>query len=227
VTGLATAHEPHFRPFLLLLVALAALTVAAPLTEIGTRAGLLFDVAYSVVLLFAIGAVGPGRYQRGGASAAAVAAITLRWWALVAGSGVALLASALVAAAFLTFVAYSLLLFLFQTRDVSPDTIYGGVAVYAILGLLWGTLYTVMELAAPGSFLQSSHPLRLVETSGGLVSLLYYSFVTLTTLGYGDVVPTTASARILSATEAVSGQLYLAVLVARLVGLHIRASHDS
>lgn len=211
----------------MLLIALAALTVAAPLTQIGDRAGFLFDVAYSLVLLFALGAVGTGSYRRIGASATAIVAIGLRWWALVARDEAILLASALVAAAFLGFVVYSLLHFLFQTRDVSLETIYGGVGVYAILGLLWGTLYAAMELALPGSFLQSSHPLRLVETSRGLVSLLYYSFVTLTTLGYGDVVPMTSSARILSATEAMSGQLYLAVLIARLVGLHISASRDS
>ena len=50
---------------------------------------------------------------------------------------------------------------------------------------------------------------------------LYYSFITLTTLGYGDVVPVSAAARMFAAIEAVMGQLYLAVLVARLVGLHI------
>ena len=223
---LTTAREAHFRPFLRLLIALVALTVTAPLTQFGQRAGLLFDLAFSIVLLFSLVAVGPGRYVRIGASATAALAIVLRWWAFAAGDSTILLASALVAASLLAFVVYSLLRFLFVTRDVSLDTIYGGVAVYAILGILWGMLYVAIELAAPGSFLQSGRPVRLVDSSSGLVSLLYYSFVTLTTLGYGDVVPMTASARILSAAEAVSGQLYLAVLVARLVGLHISAARS-
>ncbi len=61
---------------------------------------------------------------------------------------------------------------------------------------------------------------------GGKQSIypVYFSFVTLTTLGYGDIVPTSATARMLAAAEAVTGQLYLAVLVARLVGLHISQS---
>lgn len=211
----------------MLLIALATLTVAAPLTQLGDRLGLLFDLVYSAVLLFAFGAVGHGSYRRVAAALVVIAAIALRWWAWLCQDAAALLASALLAGLYLAFVVYSLLYFLFQTRDVSPATIYGGVGVYAILGLLWGTLYAAMELAVPGSFLQGSQPLRFVETSSGLVSLLYYSFVTLTTLGYGDVVPMTPSARILSASEAVTGQLYLAVLVARLVGLHIRGSSAS
>jgi hypothetical protein len=68
----------------------------------------------------------------------------------------------------------------------------------------------------PGSFIVSNED---VSRTGG--NFLYYSFVTLTTLGYGDITPASSPARSLSTLEAVTGQLYIAILVARLVGLHI------
>lgn len=203
-----------------MLAALAASVVVTPLVSSDGSASLVFDLAFSGVLLLSLGAFEAGR-SRAWAAALALVAILLRWWAFVTRDEILLLAASLSAALLLGFVVYSLLLFLFRTTEVGPDTLYGGIAVYVILGLLWSTWFAALELIAPGSFLQDEEPLHLVESSRGLASLLYYSFVTLTTLGYGDVVPTTPAGRFLSAIEAVCGQLYLAVFVARLVGLHI------
>jgi hypothetical protein len=86
-------------------------------------------------------------------------------------------------------------------------------------------IYSVIEIIKPGSFYSS---IEVFGTSGSeLLSrasvkvLIYYSFTTMTTLGYGDIVPLTPPARMFSTLEAVVGQIYLAVLIARLVGLHI------
>lgn len=104
-----------------------------------------------------------------------------------------------------------------QTTRVTADTIYGGISVYLLFGLLVGLLFIILETLQPGSFR------NVVEhdANNTNVRLFYYSFVTLTTLGYGDIVPLSPPTQMLSALEAASGQIYLAVLIARLVGLHI------
>ncbi len=103
--------------------------------------------------------------------------------------------------------------------DISPNRLVGAVCVYLLLGVIWAVAYTILELVSPGSF-------------GGFVPLqsrgwdnewLYFSFVTMTTLGYGDLLPVSATARALAYMQAVFGQLYVAILVAGLVSAYISA----
>jgi hypothetical protein len=108
-------------------------------------------------------------------------------------------------------------------RVVTPATISGAVAVYLLLGLLWVVVYSLLETMHPCSFNGiPCDPLRdrASEISADVQgALYYYSFVTLTTLGYGDISPATDLSRTAATLQAVVGQLYLVVLVARLVGL--------
>ena len=94
-----------------------------------------------------------------------------------------------------------------------------------LVGLAWAFLFSLLEVLQPGSFNLpelSAEPLDLAAMEVRRLSVfMYYSLVTLTTLGYGDITPVTPLARNLAAFEAVMGQLYIAILVARLVGLHI------
>ena len=94
-----------------------------------------------------------------------------------------------------------------------------------LVGLAWAFLFSLLEVLQPGSFNLpelSAEPLDLAAMEVRRLSVfMYYSLVTLTTLGYGDITPVTPLARNLAAFEAVIGQLYIAILVARLVGLHI------
>jgi hypothetical protein len=112
---------------------------------------------------------------------------------------------------------------------VTMDKIYGAVCLYLLLGLLWGYAYTILEIAHPGSFSfpEQATPQALVEQSDYRDlerELNYFSYVTLTTLGYGDITPRTGRARQLSWMEAMLGQLFIAITVARLVGAHIASS---
>ena len=84
---------------------------------------------------------------------------------------------------------------------------------------MWGLAYFLLESAAPGSL--SIGP---VSDEARFGASIYYSFVTLTTLGYGDILPLTDRARSLAYVEAVIGQIYLAVLLAKLVGMYVSAS---
>lgn len=100
-----------------------------------------------------------------------------------------------------------------QTR-VTGDTIFGAVAVYLAIGILFGGMFTMMALETPSAF----DPPEFVKF-GGETALYYYSFVTLTTLGFGDITPISDLAQILTTLEAVLGLVVIAVLVGRVVGL--------
>lgn len=120
---------------------------------------------------------------------------------------------------FLSYTAVLILQYIFRVREVTRDVIHGALVVYLLMGMLWGFLYALLEGLQPGSF---DIPLGLLEENRFVH--IYYSFITLTTLGFGDMTPLSAPACSLSLLEAVFGQLYLAVLVARLVGLYISHS---
>ena len=104
--------------------------------------------------------------------------------------------------------------------QISADKICGAICVYLLIGFAWAFGYGIIELINPGSF----SGLAEIDTDnhvGRIMQLRYFSFATLTTLGFGDILPRSPSARTLATLEAVTGQIYLAVLIARLVGLHI------
>ncbi len=110
---------------------------------------------------------------------------------------------------------------------VTSDTIFGAICAYLVLGMVWTMVYSLLEILAPGSFLHGGESVAIAFNGTGepaISNFIYYSFVTLTTLGYGDITPGTSPAAALSSLEAVTGQLYLAILIARFVGLNIAAA---
>ncbi len=121
-----------------------------------------------------------------------------------------------------------ILRYLFSTVDVTANTIGASVCVYLLLAVLWSEIYSILEIVDPGSFkfpATSSEVPRFGRDDSA--DALYFSLVTMTTLGYGDIVPQTKPARTFASAQAVMGQIYLAVLVARLVGMHIAGSRRS
>jgi len=106
---------------------------------------------------------------------------------------------------------------------LSPNRIVGAVCVYLLIGVIWSVAYALLELAAPGSFEGFSNEMSPTWNP----DWVYYSFVTLTSLGYGDLLPLTNSARTLSYMETVVGQFYLAIMVAGLVGAYLSAKSES
>jgi len=124
----------------------------------------------------------------------------------------------LVEAAFLLFFAFitvSIFVEVMRTRLFRADTISGAVCVYLLIGICFGQLYDLVETLQPGSF--HAGFLEAGESPHWAL-LLFYSFMTLTTVGYGDVTPATDSTRSLATLEATIGVLYVAVLIARLIG---------
>ena len=98
--------------------------------------------------------------------------------------------------------------------EIDSNRLVGAACVYLLMGVCWGVLFYYLEVIFPGSF---NAPL-LGSGEQSIQDFLYFSFVTLTTLGYGDMFPLGPVAQTLSYLEAVSGTIYLAILVGALVG---------
>jgi hypothetical protein len=108
---------------------------------------------------------------------------------------------------------------LFRRHALSLDSVFGAICGYLLLGMAWGVLYSMVDTAWPGSFEVGSRLAEQVQGNPSRIPVFtYYSFITLTTVGYGDVTPLSAPARTCAWLEALTGQFYLAVLVAGLVG---------
>ncbi len=116
-------------------------------------------------------------------------------------------------AAFFGFISVGFFSYLGRAGAVTDDRIFVSVSLYLLLGMLWFSLYNLLEAIHPGSFALQSTPLSSLPRG----TLIYLSLATLTTLGYGDIVPVTPIARMVAALEAVAGVLYIAITVARLV----------
>ncbi len=117
---------------------------------------------------------------------------------------------------------------LLTARQVDYNILAASLCVYALIVVLWAALFSLLEMFSPGAFNYAPSTENPVMRfgSGDASVALYFSLVTITTLGYGDVVPLTPAARSLAALEAFFGQAFVAILVARLVGLHIVSTED-
>jgi len=138
-----------------------------------------------------------------------------------AGDGLAL-AGAAFQTALLSFTAIAILFHVLRTEHVSLDTILGGVCVYLLIGETCAYLCSMIELTRAGSYLEGGHSLRIPPNVNHLLGrrpeLTYFSFLTLTTVGFGDIIPVAPLARVLAMLEALLGQIFLATFLAFLVG---------
>jgi Ion channel len=120
---------------------------------------------------------------------------------------------------FLAFTVVTILREVHLRERVDADGVYGAMIGYLLIGLLFGHLYCILEVATPGSFHASGEVLDQIRDEGHAhFQLTYFSFSTLTTAGYGDIAPVKAGARGLAVVEAMVGQFYVAVLLGELIG---------
>jgi len=117
------------------------------------------------------------------------------------------------------FAAVSALRFAMGATEVDAEHLYAALSAYLLAGICFGLLYWVLDQMSPGTFVVSG---QFSQTSA-----IYFSFVTLATLGYGDIAPRADVVRGLAIVEGVGGQLFLAVLVARLVSLYSKSEKQS
>jgi hypothetical protein len=153
---------------------------------------------------------------------AMAATLTVIWIAHAAPSRPAILLALSCALAILGFTAGSLLWHVVRVRNVSADTILGGICVYFLLGCAWSLIYALLETLQPGSLI-SSFGVRLdPEQRGTLLvgDLLYYSVDVLTTIGPQDVHAVSDAARAWTGLEAMMGQFFLVIFISRMVGIY-------
>jgi len=115
-------------------------------------------------------------------------------------------------------VTVQLLRFILRAPHVDSEVLSAGIATYLVLGMTWGMLYLLVALLEPDAFLLAATAAAGKSFDG--FDAMYFSFVTITTMGYGDISPVSPVARMLAVLEATTGVLYLAVLIARLVTLY-------
>lgn len=206
------------RRYLTLLSSMLVLFVVPAFLPRWLARGLPLDVVISAVLLAGLWNVSHKRQTLVIGTALIVPALGMKW-VLHLVDNIWLGAFGLAcAAAFFGFVAVVLLMQVLRERQVTGDTILGGICVYLLMALMWGLLYTLIEYVSPGSFAMPEGVELRVGNQSLVPQLGYYSIVTLTTLGFGDIRPVTEPAQVLTGLEALAGPLYLAVLIARLVG---------
>lgn len=207
MTELVLSRTVAERRFTLLLGALAGLLIAAPLfgeTPRGhSELGLLFSV---LVIGFVLAA------ERLRILALVLACV---WFGYTwTGNGASVIADiSLLALCIVTI--DSVLAHALSARRVDTEVLAAAISAYVLMGIGWAVIFTMLETFSPGS-------LHLTDHTGEdpWNTILYFSFATLTTLGYGDVAPLSLTARAWATIEAMGGTLYLAILIARLVSLY-------
>jgi hypothetical protein len=200
------------------LVLVGVIFLLPPLLSGTSGRGLVGDVAFALLLVSGVLALA----ERGLARAVLLPAalVTL---AVDLGSWIVRVPEAWVEGTNLASLLLLLVVVLGRTLRAGPVTrhrIQGGVAAYLLLGVIWAHAYSLLAALRPDAFAGPASP------ADGPRAYLYFSFVTLTTVGYGDVLPVHPAARSLAMLEAVVGPLYLAILLARLVSLAIAPAGD-
>jgi len=204
-----------------LLVALILIVfVLRPLVDLGLAGGRVVELMIAVVMLLSTWSVWGGRARMVMIGLGIGIVEAMRWlhWFGAAPhfAAWAALGSAAIIGLFIVLV----LTRVFQPGPVTWHRIQGAVAVYLMFGLAWAQAYQFVEALEPGAF---QFPRGDVAAAGWFSPLLYFSFITLTTVGYGDILPVHPAARSLAMFAALTGQLYPAILIAKLVSLQVTA----
>jgi hypothetical protein len=196
--------------------------VLPSLASLGITSRLFFDIFFSLLLISGIASMSGRRRVFITLAGISIVALAVRW--IDAFNASALLDVLNLLATITAIILFStvVLSLVLKRGPITAHRIQGAIAVYLLLGLSWAHTYDLIEYLSPGAFTGA------ITASSRFSSWMYFSFVTLATLGYGDISPVHPVARSLAVAEAITGQLYLAILIARLVSqeLYYRASKE-
>jgi len=200
----------------LLLILILLKFVLCPFLEGFIGVNILMDILFSLILISGIYAISEKKLVLIIGLLIALPTIVAQWSHFFLIIPSLELVHRLLSAVFFAYVLIIMISYLFKEKNVTVEVITSAISVYFLIGLTWTFVFSLLEILHPGSFVLSSQ-----SQVKDIDQLFYYSFITLTTIGYGDITALTLPAGSLSALEAMMGQIYLAVLVARLVGMYI------
>ena len=221
-------RSPFLRRFsaIELLVALTALFVSFPFIESLPSGALIESILLTVVLVSALLAIATRRRILIVAALLALPALIGRWLNHYRPDLVPPEVFLIGGIVFGLFVVGNLLRFVLNAPSVNTEVLCASISAYLLLGLLWTLGYWLIAELVPDAFAFNASTVADRSMKG--LNGLYFSFITLSTVGYGDITPVSKVARMLAAAEATTGLLYVAVLIARLVALHAtRKSNES
>ncbi len=206
--------------FGLLFVSLLATFIVPELLPDEGRFRWQIPLFLTIVMLSALNAVSDRRTEFWVAAALLLSGLVPEWMHAFGVENTDIWGKILIAT-FLTYVAILILRTVLRPTEIDVEVILGALCVYLLFALVWGFAYQVVALRHPGAF---AIPPALLEGAASPEKALgaamhYFSFVTITTLGYGDIQPVIPIARSLAITEALFGQIYLVTLIARLVSM--------
>jgi hypothetical protein len=217
VSGAMILRQSLRSRFGLLFVALLLAIVMPSLLPTGGAADRVFTGFLTLVLLSGLYTVSRRRFQLIVGTLLVTPAVLLSWSFEFHPTRTLAIAGYVLASLFLAYLAWLLFLHIISAKRVDANTVFAGISVYLLLGWIFGLIYGLMYLALDSAAFSGAIDLTIRLRS----QATYYSFVTLTTLGYGDIAPAAEPVRAIAIFEAITGQLYLVVMIARLVALHI------
>jgi Ion channel len=217
---------PIFRwRHLTLLVSLLVIMIATPLL-VPLRNGLLIvNVIGAAVLLTGSYALSDRKHVFAIALILSSGSLIGNWWLVTYPSHLAVIAAHSCVIVLLSFFAISIVSFAMRSGRVTADKIFAAICAYLLIGYAWAFGYALLQELQPGAIVATKVPGD--DYIGRVIQMRYFSFATLTTVGYGDIVPRSAGAQTMMILEAITGQFYLVVLIGRLVGLHIVHGENS
>jgi hypothetical protein len=205
-----------------LLIAIAVFFVSMPFIEPLRVGPLIESILFTVVLASGVLAIADRRRVGVVGGALALAALTGRWMHHFRPDLMPPELFLIAGILFVLFVIISLLRFVLKASAVDAEVLCASISAYLLLGLLWTLAYWLVAELIPNAFAFSGADKSLEGFNG-----FYFSFITMSTVGYGDITPVAKVARMLAAMEAITGLLYVAVLIARLVALQaMPKSHE-
>jgi ion channel len=204
---------------LFLVILIVVIFVVFPLAGMGVFERFLVDIGFSALLISGALANRQNRALTGVVIVLTIGVVTIHWVSPYAsGKQHPLLDASFVMGLFACFVVI-MLMEVFRPGAITLHRVQGAVAGYLSFGITWGYAYYLANLLAPGALRFASPP---APYDIPVARYIYFSFMTLTTVGYGDVLPVHPLARTLAVSEALIGQLYPAVLIAGVLGLALQ-----
>lgn len=204
----------------LLVLLLLYIFIAYPLGQVGSFR-LPTTAFFSLILISGTIAVSRNRIFRTLVLSWGLLAIIFTWVQHLFPQQIFILAANGLALFFLLLLTFLILHQALREGPATSHRIMGAVAAYLLLGMIWSLAYYLIALLVPGAFYFQKSPV-LGDVESIQAQLFYFSFITLTTIGYGDIAPVHPLARMLGILEGITGQLFPVILIARLVALHVQ-----